>query len=124
MTDNGQATMAEAALEPLPTLVHVPEEEISSLGRRIPSGEMFDRLEQVGAPSFDELMGTSRGKSRYLAFRVLSARYPLRDATSLWLHAHFVEVEADPPNPGGGEPLTSLPPSVGTGGAFRSTSTG
>jgi hypothetical protein len=124
MTETNGHAATDAALDPLPTVVKVTEAEMQTIGMRIPSAEMLDRLERVGAPPMEELMATNQNKLRYLAFRVLLRDWPLRDATSLWMHAYFCEIEVTATDPTGPVNATGSPLSAATTAASPATSTG
>jgi hypothetical protein len=118
---NGAAAVAQ--LEVLPTVLHTTLAEMQSIGLRVPSEEMYDLLERVGAPPLNELMAADRTKARYMAFRILVRNYPLRDPTSLWMHAHFCELEIAPPDPTEMASMTASPPSANISAAVPATST-
>jgi hypothetical protein len=118
VTDNGAAVAVDPAeLGPLPTLVTIPE----AFSRRIPTQRVADLLQTIGGGSFSDLMGSA--PQRVLAFRALLRDYPLRDPTSLWLHAYDVEIEVAEADPTSGRSPTPPPLSAGTGGASPTTST-
>lgn len=88
--------MTDAGLEALPMAVQVTE----AFTKRLPSQRLIDQLAKMeGGQDFGTLATTQ--PFRIIAFRALLRDYPLRDATSLWMHAYDVEVDMvamDPTN--------------------------
>ena len=97
--------------EPLPTLVSVPQSFIA----RLPSQRVIDLLAKLEPGiKFAELMEDQ--PPRMIAFRWLLREYPIRDPSSLWMHAYECEVGIiDEPDPTNGKSSTPWPPSVPTG---------
>jgi hypothetical protein len=102
---------------PLPLLVRVT----SGFSARLPSQRLLDMLLRIEPVGFKEIAETQ--PFRLVAFRALLRDFPNRDPTSLWLHAYDVEVEVEDVDPTGAPSATPSPPSAGTGGAYRPTST-
>lgn len=87
--------MIDEGLEPLPMNVQVTD----AFNKRLPSQRIIDQLAKMEGLDFGDLARTQ--PFRLIAFRALLRDYPLRDQTSLWMHAYDVEVdviELDPTN--------------------------
>jgi len=102
--------MTDAELEPLPSLVTVS----TAFSQRLPSQRVLDLISKVEDMPFGDL--ASAQPFRLVAFRALIRDYPLRDPTSLWLHAYDTEVQVEDPDPTNGKLPTPVPPSPITGG--------
>jgi hypothetical protein len=86
----------EPELGPLPREVAVTK----AFSERLPSQRIIDVATKADGFTFSELANTQ--PFRLIAFRALVRDFPLRDPTSLWMHAYDVEVviqEADPTSP-------------------------
>lgn len=82
-------------LEALPVLLTVTD----AFNSRLPSQRLIDLVTKAEGVEFGDLAKTQ--PFRLIAFRALLRDYPLRDPTSLWLHAYDCEVEVvglDPTN--------------------------
>jgi hypothetical protein len=83
-------------LEPLPFEVTVTK----AFSERLPSQRVIDVATKADGFTFSELANNQ--PFRLIAFRALVRDFPLRDQTSLWMHAYDVEVvieEVDPTLP-------------------------
>jgi hypothetical protein len=81
--------------EALPMEVEVTQ----AFNKRLPSQRIIDLLTKLEGIDFGTLATTQ--PFRVIAFRALLRDYPLRDPSSLWMHAYDVEVdviEMDPTN--------------------------
>jgi hypothetical protein len=113
MTDlNGDAATAA-----LPTLVSVTMD----FNRRLPAQRLLDLLARIEPAPFPQL--SEAQPFRLVAFRALMRDYPLRDPTSLWMHAYDCEVQIVDEDPTLPPPPTPEPLSAATTAAFPATST-
>jgi hypothetical protein len=110
----------EAAQTPLPEVVTATMAELEAFARRLPSARISDQLDKLGT-SFTELCTTDAGKERYAAWRLLLRDWPDRDATSLWLHSWFVEIEVTELDPTERGSPTASPASAPTTTASPAT---
>ena len=71
-----------------------------AFSERLPSQRIIDVATKADGFTFSELANNQ--PFRLIAFRALVRDFPLRDASSLWMHAYDCEVvieEADPISP-------------------------
>ena len=87
--------MTDIGLEALPLTVQVTD----AFNKRLPSQRIIDQLAKLEGMDFATL-ATSQ-PFRIIAYRALLRDFPLRDSTSLWMHAYDVEVEVVPMDPTG-----------------------
>jgi hypothetical protein len=104
------STIDDEGLEPLPLVVSVTQ----AFNRRLPTQRMVDLLAKA-EPTAGFAEVAEHQPFRLVAFRALLRDYPLRDPTSLWLHAYDVEVAIEDVDPTGQPSQTAGLPSVGTG---------
>jgi hypothetical protein len=80
-------------LGPLPDEVAVTK----AFSERLPSQRVIDVATKAESTDFQSLV--SFQPFRIIAFRALLRDFPLRDPTSLWMHAYDVEVVVSEPDP-------------------------
>ena len=88
--------LSHESLEPLPHEVTVTK----AFSERLPSQRIIDIATKADGFTFSEL--ANQQPFRLIAFRALVRDWPVRDATSLWMHAYDCEViieEVDPTPP-------------------------
>jgi len=89
-TNNGSDDVEQVVIvdDVLPTEL----EATMAFVKRMPSQRVIDTISKLeGGVPIVELL--EQQPSRVLAFRVLLRDYPLRDPTSLWMHAYDCEVD-------------------------------
>jgi hypothetical protein len=109
LTHSESKPNGDGADEPL------PNELTATLAfvRRLPAQRVIDQLRKL-EPDMDFGELSTQQPSRVLAFRMLLRMYPLRDMTSLWMHAYDVEVELEEADPTSAPAPTPSPPSAPT----------
>lgn len=93
MTNTDLTQMAEPALGPLPFEVTVTK----AFSERLPSQRIIDTATKADGYTFSELANNQ--PFRLIAFRALVRDFPLRDTSSLWMHAYDCEVIVTEPDP-------------------------
>jgi hypothetical protein len=105
-------------LGPLPARVTVTR---AMLQRVVPPQRLQDEVTKLEGRPYREVYEAQ--PFRCEAFRVLLHDWPLRDPTSLWLHAYDVEVELAEEDPTNGNSPTPGLRSAATGVVFPEIST-
>jgi hypothetical protein len=111
-------TDLDSGLGPLPERITVTR---AMLQRVLPPQRLQDEVAKLDGRPYKEVYEAQ--PIRVEAFRVLVREWPLRDPTSLWLHAYDVEVEILEDDPTNGSSPTPALLSAVTGGASPATST-